>query len=109
MPHPAWRLTCADGFSFGRYDNDVLVHLYAVFVPEHAWQHDLRPVTDGVDLQSCIASDALPTHRRNAARKTHRAVLHHQPPVRHQQLLQREDDPPQVRLVLVVVKLPLRV
>lgn len=40
---------------------------------------------------------------------THSAVLHHQAFVGHQQLLQRENDSPQVRLVFVVVKLPLSV
>ena len=40
---------------------------------------------------------------------TYRAVLHHQPLVRHHQLLQGVDDAPQVRLVFVVIELPLGV
>lgn len=63
--HVAWthlymsftNLTCANGFSFGCYDNNVLVNLDAVFIPEHTWQHDFCSITDGVDLQSCVASD----------------------------------------------------
>lgn len=47
-------LTCADGLALGRYDDNVLVHLDAVFVSEDTWQHDLCPVTDGVDLRTQI-------------------------------------------------------
>lgn len=35
--HLETQLTCADGLAFRRYDDDVLVQLDAVFVPEHTW------------------------------------------------------------------------
>ncbi len=40
---------------------------------------------------------------------TYSAVLHHEPFVRHEQFLQREDHSPQIRLVLVMIQLPLSV
>lgn len=45
-------LTCTNGLSLGRYDNNVLVHLNAVFIPQQTWQHDLGSITDGVHLET---------------------------------------------------------
>lgn len=44
--------TCADSLALGRYDNNILVNLDAIFVAEDTGEHDLGPVADGVDLQT---------------------------------------------------------
>lgn len=45
-------ITCTDGLSLGCYDNNVLVHLDAVFIPEQTRQHDLGSITNGVYLET---------------------------------------------------------
>lgn len=61
-------LTCADGLALGRYDDDVLVDLDAVFVAEDPRKHDLCPVADGVHLQT---DEKVRTSEAAAERRAH--------------------------------------
>lgn len=51
LPPHLYGLTCADGLAFGCYDNNILVQLNAIFIPEDTRQHNLCSVTDGVHLE----------------------------------------------------------
>ena len=77
----------ADGFTLRRHDDDLLVHLDAVLVPQNSGQHDFGAVADRVDGR----------------------IFHHDFLVTSQECFERLDDPSQVGLVLVVVVQPLGV
>lgn len=71
-----------------------------------SWLHS-RWRSPGKDIESLRSSRLCWRYRGDET--TYSTVLHHQPFMGHQQLLQRKNDPPQIGFVFVVVKLPLSV